>query len=119
MESADLYFGHGTDNAFDEAVWLACHICEVDLATEDELPWSKSVTDVESSQAEILLDKRISSGKPFAYLINESWFGGERFYIDHRAIIPRSHLGEWIPDRFEPWVNYSTEKRKDFGSLHG
>lgn len=112
MLSSNVYFGHGTDNAYDEAVWLACHICEIDLAIEEELPWSRNVSETEATRADNLLDKRISSGKPLAYLINEAWFGGERFYIDQRAIVPRSHLGEWIPDRFEPWLDLTHPRSK-------
>ncbi len=101
---ADLFFGHGTDNAFDEAAWLVCHASGIDLETDDEPPWEDPLNQRQKDSVEKLLQLRLDTRKPLAYLINEAWFAGERFYIDERAIVPRSHLGEWIPEQFSPWL---------------
>jgi ribosomal protein L3 glutamine methyltransferase len=115
MQSADLYFGHGTDNAFDEAVWLVAHATGVDLSSDDELPWHRDLGEGEIERIRQLLGLRLETRKPLAYLINEAWFAGERFYVDERVIVPRSHLGEWIRERFLPWID--TDKVSDILDL--
>lgn len=105
MNAAGIAFGHGTDNAFDEAAWLVAHVVGIDLSSVDDLPWERAVNQGEIEAATNLLKMRLDTRKPLAYLINEAWFAGERFYVDERAIVPRSHLGEWIVDRFEPWLD--------------
>ncbi len=104
LDAAGLFFGHGTDNADDEAAWLVAHVAGIDLAEIDELPWQALLEAACERRARELVQRRIETRRPLAYLINEAWFAGQRFYVDERVIVPRSHLGEWIPDRFEPWV---------------
>lgn len=104
LEAAGVACGHGTDNAFDEAAWLVAHVAGIDLAEVDELPFDDAVDATVVAAAERLLAERLSSRKPLAYLLNEAWFAGERYYVDERVIVPRSHLGGWILDRFEPWI---------------
>lgn len=104
MVDADLFFGHGTDNGFDEAAWLVAFCAGVDLSENDDLPWDEILDGNVLEQVERLVERRISTRKPLAYLIQEAWFSGLRFYIDERAIVPRSHIGEWIPQRFSPWL---------------
>ncbi|MDP6530294.1 MAG: 50S ribosomal protein L3 N(5)-glutamine methyltransferase [Arenicellales bacterium] len=103
LADGGLYFGHGTDNAFDEAVWLVLAAVGLD-AGADQIPWHKTLTDTEQAQVEALLTKRIRTRRPLAYLINQAWFAGLEFFVDERAIVPRSHLGEWIVGRFAPWL---------------
>lgn len=103
MEEAGLYFGHGTDNALDEAAWLAAAALriphdELDDRADDEL------TAAQLDTLETLLRQRIDTRKPLAYLLHEAWFAGQRFYVDERVIVPRSHLGEFIVDQFQPWI---------------
>ncbi len=105
MKAADIAYGHGTDNAFDEAAWLVAHATGVNLSNADDLPWDAVVDDVAAEAATALLKRRLDTRKPLAYLINEAWFAGERYYVDERVIVPRSHFGEWIVERFEPWVD--------------
>lgn len=105
LAAADLYFGHGTDNAFDEAAWLAAHVAGIDLAAADDLPWQRPVSAEEAATARRLVDERVRTRRPLAYLISEAWFAGERFHVDERVIVPRSHLGPWIVDRFVPWID--------------
>ena len=102
LDAADLFFGHGTDNAFDEAAWLVLEACDLD-PSGDDIPWDQSLTPAQQSSVAALLKRRIESGEPLAYLVNRAWFAGHDFFIDHRAIVPRSHIGEWIADRFFPW----------------
>jgi len=69
---------------------------------------------------EALLNTRIRTRKPLAYLINEAWFAGLRFFVDERVIVPRSHLGEWLIDGFQPWVEADRiERALDLGCGSG
>ena len=105
--SADLFFGHGTDNAFDEAAWLVMYAAGIDVGSE-HINWQQVVPDRYQPAIEVLAGRRAKTRRPLAYLINRAWCAGYEFYIDERAIVPRSHLGEWIPDRFQPWLGRRT-----------
>lgn len=103
LKRAGLFFGHGTDNARDEAVWLVMSglglpLEEVDAQLEREL------SDDETRRIELLASERITTRKPLAYLLHEAWFAGLRFYVDERVIVPRSHLAEFIQEQFQPWI---------------
>ena len=106
FDGAMLYFGHGTDNALDEAAWLACHVLDLPPAALDD-----HLEDTPSSSVRkhllTLARQRIETRKPLAYLINEAWFAGRRYYVDERVIVPRSHLGEFVLERFQPWIEPS------------
>ncbi len=109
LELNDLFFGHGTDNAFDEAVWLTLHAARLNVGSfSDE--WEGEIDASQLDKIQALLQQRIETRKPLAYLINQAWFAGDEFYVDERVIVPRSHLGEWIPERFEPWVDSTNVK---------
>ena len=104
FEQARLYFGHGTDNALDEAAWLvgsALHLAphELDEHLDDEL------TATQRDAIRALVQKRIATRLPLAYLLKEAWFAGLKFYVDERVIIPRSLTAEFITDRFQPWID--------------
>ncbi|MEA3292025.1 MAG: 50S ribosomal protein L3 N(5)-glutamine methyltransferase [Pseudomonadota bacterium] len=101
---AGLFFGHGTDNAWDEAVWLVLHGAGEDPGAE-VIDWSLPLDAAQAAAVETLAAERVGSRRPFAYLIHEAWFAGERYYVDERAIVPRSFLGEWVPERFAPWID--------------
>lgn len=99
-----LYFGHGTDNALDEAAWLVgaalgCEPQELDDHPEDE------PTAAQRERIQTLVAERIRTRKPLAYLLKEVWFAGLKFYVDERVIVPRSLIAEFILERFEPWVD--------------
>ena len=102
LDQAGLYFGHGTDNAFDEAVWLVLEAAELD-PSGDEVPWDRALTAEQRQAVAALLSRRIQTREPLAYLVNRAWFAGRDFFIDARAIVPRSHIGEWVAERFVPW----------------
>ncbi|RPI60244.1 MAG: 50S ribosomal protein L3 N(5)-glutamine methyltransferase, partial [Lysobacterales bacterium] len=94
----ELEFGHGTDNASDEAFWLLRHVQrwqDVDLRA----PPSAELT----QPALAIAARRAAERKPLAYLINEAWFAGYSFYVDERVLVPRSPLAEVIERGFEPW----------------
>ena len=102
LEAAGVSFGHGTTNARDEAAWLVLWRLGLPLDTAlDEEPDSKQnrpITQAELAQAAIIFDERIASRKPAAYLTQEAWLQGVPFYVDERAIVPRSLIAELIAD---------------------
>jgi ribosomal protein L3 glutamine methyltransferase len=104
FDAAGLYFGHGTDNARDEAVWLVATVLRIPFDGMDEQA-DRILTDTEQAALRRLTETRISTRRPLAYLLREAWFAGLRFYVDERVIVPRSLIGEFIHDEFRPWIN--------------
>ena len=104
FESSDLYYGHGTDNAFDEAVWLVFSVLNLSY---NDIPtiFSKKIDANQISSAWELANRRINERVPLAYLLNQAFFAGHEFYIDERVLIPRSPIAELIKQKFLPWVN--------------
>lgn len=96
LDAAGVSYGHGTTNAVDEAAWLAAHALALPVADMnphlgdrvDEAGWKR---------AHALVDERIRTRKPAAYLLNEAWLGPYRFYVDERVIVPRSYIAELLP----------------------
>ena len=108
LENSGLAFGQEVESAEDEAVLIVLKGMNIDVKSilgSDVHVWSQSIVEKQDIEIDKLVERRITTGKPFAYLVNESWFAGNRFYIDERALIPRSFLGEWVGDCFEPWIN--------------
>jgi ribosomal protein L3 glutamine methyltransferase len=104
FDSAGLFFGHGTENSLDEAAALVMHMVGANYPVAARV--YREVLDAAQRQrlAEIV-DERIATRKPAAYLIREAWFAGLRFYVDERVLVPRSPIAELISDRFEPWCD--------------
>lgn len=103
FESASLYYGHGTDNALDEAAYLAF------FALNKEPDYSDKSLDADLSQENIeavnaLFKKRIESRQPAAYLTHEAWFAGIPFYVNENVLVPRSPIAELIEEQFQPWI---------------
>jgi ribosomal protein L3 glutamine methyltransferase len=93
-----LAFGHGTDNAGDEAFWLLRHLQgwrDADFA----VPPTAELT----ARALLIAERRVRERKPLAYLLNEAWFADLKFYVDERVLVPRSPLAEVVERGFEPW----------------
>jgi ribosomal protein L3 glutamine methyltransferase len=95
FEKAQLSYGHGTTNALDEAAWLILH--SLDLPPVDLLAHLDDLlTASQAKAAKALLDARVRTRKPAAYLIHEAWLGPHRFYVDERVIVPRSFIAELL-----------------------
>ena len=112
-------FGQGTLNAFDEAAWLV--LWRLGLPLDDlESVSNRPVAQSERAQVATLLEARIATRKPLAYLTNEAWLQGVAFYVDERVIIPRSFVAELIVDEsIDPWLSESTHRVLDLCTGNG
>ena len=100
---AGLVYGHGTDNALDEAF----HLVLWRLGLPFELPavyLETALADSEREAVHALLEQRVTTRKPAPYLTGEAWFAGLPFYVDERVLVPRSPIAELIAQHFEPWL---------------
>jgi len=100
---AEVYFGHGTDNAWDEAAILLSHVLHLPPTVDKEVLDAR-LTKEEKYKIIELIERRIYERIPAAYLTHEAWFAELPFYVDNRVLIPRSSLGELIIKQFEPWI---------------
>jgi ribosomal protein L3 glutamine methyltransferase len=117
--NADLDYGHGTDNSVDEAAWLVFSQLQLD---HDAAPsvYLEPVPEDAEAQIRELADRRVDERVPLAYLLNEAWFAGHRFYVDERVLVPRSPIAELINDHFQPWLTTSSVQRAlDLGTGSG
>lgn len=103
FNEAGLFFGHGTDNAYDEAAWLILHTLHL---PHDRLePFLDArLTHAERLAVLNILEQRIVRRLPAAYLTHEAWLGDFRFYVDERVIVPRSYFAELLHEGMAPWV---------------
>ena len=110
FNQAGLTFGHGTDNVFDEALVLVSHALHLPLQFPEHY-LGAHVTAEERDAALALIQQRIETRKPSAYLTHEAWFAGLPFYVDERVLVPRSPLAERIERGFEPWLQSDAIER--------
>ncbi len=119
LTKAGVSFGHGTANAFDEAAWLVLWRLALPLDELDEHA-DRLLSAAEQAQIAELIEQRIATRKPVAYLTHEAWLQGVPFYVDERAIVPRSFIAELIAEgSIDPWLSAQTRKVLDLCTGNG
>lgn len=103
FNAAELFFGHGTSGALDEAAALVLHALHLPYDLPGGYFQSVLTTD-ERKQVLELIERRIKERQPLAYLTHEAPFAGHQFYVDERVLVPRSPIAELIEAEFTPWV---------------
>lgn len=100
---AELSFGHGCTNAYDEAAWLILHTLHLPLGELDRFIDARITREERLAVLEVL-QQRMTRRVPAAYLTHEAWLGDYKFYVDERVIVPRSYFAELLENGFAPWV---------------
>jgi ribosomal protein L3 glutamine methyltransferase len=119
LAQADVAFGHGTTNAFDEAAWLVLWRLGLPLDSLDEAA-ERPVSPADAARVAELLAARIATRMPAAYLTKEAWLQGVPFYVDERAIVPRSFIAELLADgTIDPWLGEHTQRVLDLCTGNG
>jgi len=103
FQEAGLYYGHGTDNAWDEASYLIWHSLHLPYQLSKEVLDARLLPREREAIAK-LIQKRVKERLPLAYLTHEAWFANLPFYVDERVLVPRSPLAELIENQFQPWL---------------
>lgn len=99
FDEADLFYGHGTDNAWDEAVYLVFCALQIPFAADEQI-MSRAITPQEQQKVEALALRRLEERLPVAYLVGEAWFAGLPFTVNDQVLIPRSPIAELIQQEF-------------------
>jgi ribosomal protein L3 glutamine methyltransferase len=103
FNEAKLFFGHGSNNAYDEAAYLILHTLHLPLDTLEPFLDAR-LTIHERNALLAILSKRVETRLPAAYLTHEAWLGDFRFYVDNRVIVPRSFIAELLREQLAPWA---------------
>jgi ribosomal protein L3 glutamine methyltransferase len=103
FNTADLAFGHGQPDAYDEAVFLLLHALRLPTQRIEAFLDARLLPD-EAARLHTLIERRVVERKPAAYLLNEAWLQGYKFYVDERVIVPRSFIAELLREGLQPWV---------------
>lgn len=107
FNEAGLFFGHGTESAWDEAASLILHTLHLPHDTDKPILDAR-LTHHERETIYKIIHRRIKDRVPVPYLIHEAWFAGLSFYVDERVLIPRSPIAELITNEFAPWIDINT-----------
>lgn len=108
FNQAGLFFGHGSNTAYDEAAYLILHTLHLPLDHLEPFLDAR-LTSAEVNQVLDILERRVTERLPAAYLTHEAWLGSYSFYVDQRVIIPRSFIAELLQNRLEPWITDTAE----------
>jgi ribosomal protein L3 glutamine methyltransferase len=120
LTHAGVAFGHGTQSAFDEAVWLVLWRLGLPLDIDLDEVKEQSVTPEQQAACAALIEERVITRKPAAYLTQEAWLQGVSFYIDERAIVPRSLIAEVLADgTIDAWLSEQTRQVLDLCTGNG
>ena len=104
FNAAQLFFGHGSDNAWDEAVYLTLHTLNLPLDRLEPFLDARLLPQERDALLEIYR-RRCEDRLPAAYLTSEAWLGEHRFYVDDRVIVPRSFIAELLDEQLTPWID--------------
>jgi len=105
FEASDIFYGHGTDNAYDEAVWLMMSALHLPMDTLDNFLDARLI-EAERTKLANFIEQRITNHTPTAYLLKEAWLQGLKFYVDERVLIPRSFIAELLNNDLSPWIEF-------------
>ena len=121
LQAAQVAFGHGTDNALDEAAWLVLWQLGLPLDTALDGPDAPAtLTATQQSACISLIERRINTRKPAAYLTRQAWLQGLAFYVDERVIVPRSLIAELLVDGgIDYFLHEGTQKVLDLCTGNG
>jgi ribosomal protein L3 glutamine methyltransferase len=108
FEEGGIFFGHGTQNSYDEAVWLIMAALHLPHDTLQNF-FDAVITEAERRKLAQLIERRVTERVPTAYLVREAWLGDFKFYVDERVIVPRSFIAELLREQLAPWVENPEE----------
>jgi ribosomal protein L3 glutamine methyltransferase len=110
LRRARVHFGHGTDNARDEAAELVFYVAGLEHAS-GAAAYDRALSARRTARIDALLAKRITERIPLAYLTHRAFFAGLELYVDERVLVPRSPIAELVLQRFQPWVEARRVRR--------
>ena len=120
LEAAQLAYGHGTGNAQDEAAWLVLWQLGLPLDSDLDALARRRITPEEQAAVQALIQRRIDTREPAAYLTGEAWLQGVPFHVDRRAIVPRSFIAELLAEgSIDPWLDDASRDVLDLCTGNG
>ena len=120
LEAAPLAYGHGTTNARDEAIWLVLWQLGLPLDTDVDALAHRPVSEEERKAVDALIQRRIDTREPAAYLTQEAWLQGVSFHVDRRTIVPRSFIAELLVEgTIDPWLDEASRDVLDLCTGNG